>query len=312
MDEKFVSGESKYFEKRFSLENYDLAATLDSGQVFRWSFSEDNNSWEGPVGENWVTLTQSGGDVIARTAAPPGDWHWLEDYFQFNFNITQILDSFPCDDQILKMAYDYTPGLRLLNQDHWECLASFILSSNKQIVHIRQMISNLCNHYGVAIPGTSGSYQFPSPEVLAACEETELRELKLGYRAGFLRNSAKMVADGDIDLASIAGMETEMAREELMKLPGVGPKIADCVLLFGYGKYDAFPVDTWILKVLVQAYFRGRHKPLSQLQVFSRKHFGPYRGYAQQFLFHWVRTCPQSSDFLSPLITENPVKKTKK
>jgi N-glycosylase/DNA lyase len=184
-------------------------------------------------------------------------------------------------------------GLRLLRQDPWECLASFICSSTKQIVQIQQMVALLSRRYGEPLPvppGTDPAWSFPTVQRLAAASEAELRECKLGFRAPFLCQTARKVAAGEVDLARLPEMPLDEARACLLALPGVGVKIADCVLLFAGGFQEAFPVDVWIIKALRELYFPHRRPKLPRLRQFSRSHFGPYAGYAQQYLFHYMRT----------------------
>jgi len=184
-------------------------------------------------------------------------------------------------------------GLRLLRQEPWECLASFICSSTKQIVQIQQIVGLLCRRFGetLAVPlGTEPAWAFPTVERLAGASEAELRACKLGFRAPYLSGAARKLAAGDIDLARLAERPLEEARAALVTLPGVGVKIADCVLLFAYGFHEAFPMDVWIIKALQQLYFPKRPPKLPRLRRFSQTHFGPYGGYAQQYLFHYMRT----------------------
>lgn len=274
----------------FAVRDYDLAATLNSGQAFRWNLVE--GGWEGVVAGKWVRLKQTGSGIAAETAAPVDDWNWLRTYLQADVQIDEIVASFP-DDEPMRAAVETCRGLRLLRQDFWECLASFILSSNKQILQIRQMVAAICERFGERVPSSRDGealYAFPSAARVAACTEAELRECKLGYRAPYLRNSARMVADGDVDLAALPGLDCAAAREELIRLPGVGRKIADCALLFGGGFPEAFPIDVWILKALKELYFqRKRNVTPKRIQAFSETYFGPNSGYAQQYLFHYMR-----------------------
>src|SRR5271156_5667862 len=186
-------------------------------------------------------------------------------------------------------------GLRLLRQDPWECLASFILSSTKQIVQIRQIVSLLCERFGERLapqPPVFNEllYSFPTPERLAVLTEAELRACKMGFRAPSLLAAARQIADGKFDLEKIRRLDYAEARAELMKLRGVGGKIADCVLLFAYGFDSAFPVDVWIERALQRLYFPRRRASEPRLRRFAATHFGPHAGYAQQYLFHYMRT----------------------
>jgi 3-methyladenine DNA glycosylase/8-oxoguanine DNA glycosylase len=337
--------------------NYDLAATLDSGQAFRWQ--EQNNSWIGVIGKHWVRLTQTPDGIHAITAAPVENWDWLRQFLQTEIDLTAVLKTFP-DDEPMRAAVANCRGLRLLRQDPWECLASFILSSTKQIVQIRQIVSMLCERFGepvfslssqkggedrgeeanyfrVQIPspqpyprlggarekkprglhkllaylsvplsplngeraGVRGNfiskenplfYSFPTAERLARASEVELRACKMGFRAPSLLAAARQIAEGRFDLERIRQLPHAEACAELMRLRGVGGKIADCVLLFAYGFDSAFPVDVWIERALQQLYFPRRRASKQRLRRFAATHFGPHAGYAQQYLFHYIRT----------------------
>lgn len=269
--------------------DYDLAATLDSGQAFRWVRRGD--SWESVIGGRWVTLRQDGGCIAAGTNRSPDDWGWLRNYLRCDEALEPILNSFP-DDQPMKVSVAACRGLRLLRQEPWECLASFICSASKRIVQIRQIVDHLCTRHGTVVgPPTARVRQdFPSADRLAACSEPELRECKMGWRARYVRDSAAMVAAGEVDLRGLASLDCATARRELLRLPGVGRKVADCVLLFAYGFQEAFPVDVWIGRGLRELYFPRRKPTRQRLEKFAASHFGPYAGYAQQYLFHYVRT----------------------
>lgn len=243
------------------------------------------NSHPGP-------LPYAGGEgvIVARTVTPQTDWRWLEDYLQIHVDLPAIFATFP-QDAPMQIAVERCHGLRLLRQEPWECLASFILSSTKQIVQIRQIVVRLCELHGDQNPGFAGepAFAFPTPEQIAALSEAQLRQCKMGFRAPYLRAAARRVADGALDLAGLARLELAEARAHLLSLPGVGPKIADCVLLFACGFPTAFPVDVWVMRALRQFYFRNRRIPLARLREFSTTHFGPHGGYAQQYLFHSLR-----------------------
>jgi N-glycosylase/DNA lyase len=180
----------------------------------------------------------------------------------------------------------------LLRQNPWECLASFILSSTKQIVQIQQIVGLLCERFGerVVVPeGHEPVFAFPTFLRLAQISEAELRACKMGFRAPYLLASAKMLANHEIILENLHRCSVDEARTELLKFPGVGNKIADCVLLFAYGFPTAFPVDVWVMKALRELYFPKRRVKLNRLKKFSQSHFGPNAGYAQQYLFHYMR-----------------------
>jgi N-glycosylase/DNA lyase len=269
--------------------DYDLAATFTCGQVFRWQ--RHGKDWTGVIGTRWVCLQADQDSITAATAEPVSDWSWLTDYLQLGLDLDGLLRTFP-DDEPMRAAAAACRGLRLLRQDPWECLVSFILSSTKQIVQIRQIISLLCEHYGEPLTVAAGHepvHAFPSAARLAATTEPELRACKMGFRAAFLHATARRVVEGRFDIARVESLPLEAARAELMSLPGVGRKVADCVLLFAYGFPSVFPVDVWIMKALRQLYFPRRQVSLARLHRFASSHFGPHAGYAQQYLFHYIR-----------------------
>lgn len=275
----------------FPVCDYDLDETLGSGQAFRWQAHGD--AWEGVIGEQWVRLQRTTAGIHAEAAAPQQDWHWLEEFLQIKVNIADVLQTFP-DDEPMRRAVASCRGLRLLRQEPWECLASFILSSTKQIVQIREIVHLLTERYGqhVITPNKSGpAHAFPSAERIAACSETELRACKMGFRAPYLLKTAQMIVSDVVNLEDLKSLALSEARARLLLFPGVGRKIADCVLLFGYGFPQAFPVDVWIMRALRELYFpRKRKVTPQQILEFSERHFGPNGGYAQQYLFHYMRT----------------------
>jgi N-glycosylase/DNA lyase len=279
--------------RTFEVADYDLDATLTSGQAFRWERHE--HAWLGVVANRWVRLRAGPNSITAETAKPVADWDWLADYLQLTLTLEEILLTFP-EDEPMRAAVRACRGLRLLRQGPWECLASFILSSTKQIIQIRQIIALLCERYGDPVPVAPGhrpAFSFPCPDRLASLSEAELRACKMGFRAPYLLETSKLVAGGQLDLVQLARLQVESARGELLKLPGVGRKVADCVLLFAYGFQSAFPVDVWVTKALQSLYFsRRRQVGLQKLHRFAASHFGPNAGYAQQYLFHYMRTKP--------------------
>ena len=268
--------------------NYNLDATLSSGQSFRWK--KAGKTWEGIIGEKWIRLHSDNEYIIAESSCLQDNWKWLEKYLQINFDLDQAINSFP-DDKPMQNALHATPGLRLLRQDYWECLAAFILSATKQIIQIQQMVDLLSKKYGklIASEGTLPTFSFPSIEAIANRTETELRECKLGFRAPYLIAAARDILNGKINWQQIPSMDSDEARKELVKLRGVGQKIADCVLLFAGGHHHVFPVDVWIERALKKLYFTKKIPSTKQLRHFADNHFGPFAGLAQQYIFHHAR-----------------------
>jgi len=269
--------------------DFDLSATLDSGQVFHWH--RKGGLFFGLVDDQMVALVQPQKDTLRVVA---GDVEKARHFFALDHDLDAIRATLPPDDPHLTAALAHAPGLRILRQPSWECLATFITSSMKQVAHIRQISLKLRQRFGKHVGTVEGVelFAYPKPEALARAGEAALRECGLGYRAKFLHQCASLIADGTFDLQAVAALDDEAAEEKLCELPGVGPKIAQCTLLFGFGRLGMFPVDVWIERVLQSLYFaKARRKPETlRLKSFVRDHFGPYRGYAQQWLFHHART----------------------
>ncbi|MEO5803611.1 MAG: DNA glycosylase [Verrucomicrobiota bacterium] len=280
----------KRSQKFFPVGDYDLTATLSSGQAFRWRFHD--GTWESVIDSRWIRLRQSKNEIIAETAIPISEWNWIINYLQLEVNLPEVISTFPGDEP-MRAAVKSCHGLRLLRQNPWECLASFILSSTKQIVQIQQIVGLLCDRFGqrVVVPnGHEPMFAFPTFARLAQVSEAELRSCKMGFRAPYLLATAKMLVSKEVVLENLHHRSIDEARSELLKFSGVGNKIADCVLLFAYGFPTAFPVDVWVMKALRELYFPKRRVKLNRLQKFSQTHFGPNAGYAQQYLFHYMRT----------------------
>lgn len=274
----------------FTARNFHLGHTLECGQAFRWRRLTDGG-YEGVIGRAVVRATQVG-DKLAFTGAPEGT---LAHYFQLHENLAAIVGTFP-NDPHMQRAVAFGCGMRLLRQEPWECLASFICSSAKQFVQICQVVDNLCHALGEPLEtGGRNEFAFPSVAAVARATHGQLWACKMGFRAKNLLAAARLIDSGKVRLEAVAAMDYQRAVEELTKLPGVGPKVADCALLFGWGRQEAFPIDVWIERALRRLYFAGqRHVTRRQLVEFHRSYFGPYAGYAQQYLFHYVRNNPQS------------------
>jgi len=277
---------------------FDLAKTLDSGQVFHWE--EGGSGFIGTIGDRAVFVDQRGEVLRAKVASASSrfleknaqDAHaTVAHYFALDHPLEEICASFP-KDPMMNAARDFCRGLRIIRQPKWECLATFICSSMKQVAHIRQISVALRKRFGQQREiGDHLVYNFPSAPRLARASEKELRECKLGYRAENLRSTARLVSSGKANLEAWSAFADADLRKQLCALPGVGPKIANCVMLFAYERLRAFPIDVWIERVLGQQYFPSRKKMTAQqLRDFSETYFGEHGGYAQQYLFHHART----------------------
>jgi len=267
----------------------NLDATLAGGQAFCWR-REATGHWRGWI-DGRPCLVWMHGDAL-RAVGPGLTRDAVSAYFGLDLPMADILASFP-SDAWLDQARAYAPGLRILRQDPWETLCNFICSSLKQITQIEQINHHLRRTFGEKF--ADDLYTFPTAGRLAQATEQQLRACRLGFRARHLHVAARQIASGEISLARIATLPTPEAREQLMRARGVGEKVANCVLLFAYGRAEAFPIDVWVERVLRRLYFKHNSKAgHDKLRAFAHAHFGPYRGYAQQFLFHWIRTDPNA------------------
>jgi len=280
---------------RIRAPDFNLEQTLNSGQVFHWE--KAGRGFVGTIGDRALCLEQCGESLKVRfggtpkpareTRALPGI---VTRYFALDHPLGTICDSFP-KDPVMNAARDFCHGLRIIRQPQWECLATFICSSMKQVAHIRQISLALRERFGGQQRIDDHLvYAFPSARRLAQASEKELVECKLGYRAKNLRATARLVSSGQADLDAWSVLSDAELRKQLCALPGVGPKIANCVMLFAYERLRAFPIDVWIERVLRQHYFSRRRKMTARrLHEFCESYFGEHGGYAQQYLFHHAR-----------------------
>lgn len=271
--------------------DFALMTTLNSGQVFHWE--KIGNAFYGMIDDRAVCVEQRGAALYAeaesRGVASPTS-KLIRHYFALDHPLDEIHASFP-RDPVMDAAREFCNGLRIIRQPKWECLATFICSSMKQVAHIRQISRALRQRYGTEkeICGQK-VFSFPPADRLAGRSEDELRKCGLGYRARTLLETAKQIASGEVSLPSWEELPDDQLRQQLCQLPGVGAKIANCVMLFAYQRLKAFPIDVWIERVLREKYFPGRRKVSTQtLAEFAATHFGMHGGYAQQYLFHHAR-----------------------
>ena len=270
--------------REIAAKDFDLAPTLDSGQVFHWEKCGDG--YAGTIGSLGVYVEQrrewlrfSGVTAEAIT-----------NYFALDHPLAEICRSFP-DDPAMSAARDFCQGLRIIRQPRWECLATFITSSMKQVAHIRQICRALRTRYGKRQRVMDCEvHSFPAASRIAKLTEPDLQACALGYRAKNLLATARLVATGGADLERWRELSDDALRARLCELPGVGAKVANCVMLFAYERLRAFPIDVWIERVLKQKYFpRKRSVNATQLRTFCETYFGEHGGYAQQYLFHHAR-----------------------
>ena len=266
---------------------FSLDLTLSCGQVFRWDRQPDG-WWYGVVGNRVIKITQ---DTTSLTfdGAPAS---FIRHYFSLDADLDRITASFD-RDPFIHNAIVRCHGLRVVRQPAWECLISYICATNSNIPMIRKRISHIAQTYGKPLEFEDRTYfTFPGPASLAATCTSALSNCKLGYRSPYVLETAGDIADEKGWHDSIASLPYEQARSALMKLQGVGPKAADCILLFAFQNYEAFPVDVWIRRIMKEHYIKtlGSGSSLTgweydTIRRFARRHFGEFCGYAQEYLF---------------------------
>ncbi len=277
---------------------YNLARTLTSGQCFRWHMSPATAG--GTAGE-----VAARGIVDGAVALVSQGQHGLSvawegragslSLFRRHLGADQpiaVIERTLARDRVLRRVLRDTSGIALMRQDPWECLVSFVVSAFNNIPKITQSVRLIARRFGRRIGGATGpdAWSFPRPEQLADAHPAALRGCILGYRAPYIRALARGVADGRVDLDRIARLPHADARAALLDLPGVGEKVADCVLLFALGHHEAFPVDVWVQRAVERWYFAGRHITPRTIRAWSRDRFGELAGYAQQHIFAAARS----------------------
>jgi N-glycosylase/DNA lyase len=255
-------------------DNFSLKDTLECGQCFRWDIQPDQ-SFVGVVGNKVKRISQNGKEVIFHNTTPQEFENFWCEYFDFNTNYNQIRKNLTADD-IMKTASTLCDGIHILKQDPWETLCSFIISQNNNIPRIKGIVSRLCENFGEHIE--NGYYSFPSFEIIANQTVESLAPLRSGFRAKYILDAAKKLSSGKVDINRIKEADFENAKNELMSILGVGNKVADCALLYGFYRLEAFPEDVWIKRAMNEFYPNGLPTQYKQ-----------YAGIAQQYLFHYIR-----------------------
>ena len=250
----------------------NIALTLDCGQAFRWSAADDG-VFCGIAFKKHLRLKQEGDSItLFNTSKDDFENIWRR-YFDLDRDYAAIIASY--SDEKLKTACKEYPGIRILRQEPWETVCSFIISANNNIPRIKGIIERLCENFGEK---TEGGYTFPEPSALAALSEADLAPIRSGFRAKYIIDAAKKFSTGEVDPARIEKESFEDAKAELLKIKGVGEKVAQCSLLYGFGRTEAFPRDVWVKRIVSELYPDGLPECIKGTE-----------GIAQQYLFHWRR-----------------------
>lgn len=258
-------------------DNFDIAQICNSGQCFRMKQLE-GDTYSVIAGEKYLELTQNGRNCIFNCSNDEFETFWKH-YFDLDTDYGKYIELINPKDIYLKSAAEFGYGIRILNQDLWEMVVSFLISQQNNIIRIRKCIQNISEKYGELKVDTNGTsyYAFPAAEVLALLSEDELKECNLGYRSKYVVRTARSIVDGEVSLDEMKRMPYKKAKEELLKLFGVGEKVADCICLFALHHLEAFPVDTHINQALKKHYHRG----------FPKRRYKGCEGIMQQYIFYY-------------------------
>ena len=284
--------EQEYILK--NVKSFELKDIFDCGQCFRWN-EEVDGSYTGVFNSNVINVRKIGNDVYFKGICEDDIQKEVEEYFDLNRNYENIKNELAKIDINMKNSIKYGTGIRILNQDLWETIISFIISANNNIPRIKGIIERLSKTYGKKIVWNSKEYYtFPTPEELKNVTVEEYRKLGLGFRDIRLYETTRMVLNKEINLEKLYDEpNTSKVRNELLKLSGVGPKVADCILLFSdLSRFDVFPIDVWVRRVMNDLYIKEDDETKvskKKIESLAKEKFGSLSGIAQQYLFYWKR-----------------------
>lgn len=267
--------------------DFYLPHIFECGQCFRWN-RQENGEYIGVAGGRVLRLGQRGAEVVLYdTTRQAYDEFWKQ-YLHLDYDygtVKQTLSS----DPVLSMAAESGYGIRILRQQPWECTVSFIISASNNIPRIKKIIDALCANFGEHIVYQGKEYYtFPSPERIASLNLEELAVIRAGFRDKYILDAARKTADGELDFTELEKAETQKARDMLMRVSGIGRKVADCILLFGCGRHEVFPVDVWIKRIMEYYYFENQQN-IKNIAETANEKFGTLSGFAQQYLFYYAR-----------------------
>ena len=268
-------------------DSFELSHIFDCGQCFRWNRNPDG-SFSGVAMDRALKISKHDGKVIfLNTSIDDFNNIWRE-YFDLNTSYSEIKKELS-SDKILKEAIGYGDGIRILKQDLWECVVSFIISASNNIPRIKKIVENLCCNFGEKISYMGEIfYTFPTPEKINSLTLEDLSVIKAGFRDKYILDAAEKFVSGEISYDKLSNMSAEEAKKTLMTIKGVGNKVADCIVLFGLSKCESFPVDVWIKRIMEYCYFDGEES-IEKISAFAKEKFGTLGGYAQQYLFFYAR-----------------------
>jgi len=282
---RYVQEDDKVVLTDFS--DFDITETLECGQCFRFDKTDEDEFVVIAVNKV-IYIKQYGMERVEFYPCTVSEFEniWIK-YFDLDRDYIKIKEILSEDDSIMKEAIEFASGIRILNQEPYECLISFIISQNNRIPMIKKVIENISREYGNDLRG--GYYSFPAAEVLNRVSEEELMKCKTGFRAKYIKDAVEKLSSGEILIENLKDMETDELRRELLNIHGVGPKVADCTMLFSMGKGEVFPIDVWVRRVMQYFYFNDEEVSMKKIHTFADEKWGEYAGFAQQYLFHYAR-----------------------
>lgn len=273
-------------------ESFNLKHIFECGQCFRWN-KQNDGSYIGVFKGNVLKVYEDNKKVVFKGICKDNIKDVCNDYFDLSTDYKKIKDKLSKVDNNMKTSIDYGYGIRILHQDVWEALISFIISANNNIPRIKGIIEKMSKQYGKEIVFENKKYYtFPTPEELSKASVEDLRALGMGFRDKRIYDTTRKVLEEKWNLYDLENEDTENAREKLLTFPGVGPKVADCIMLFSLKKYDVFPIDVWVRRVMNDLYIKKQDEAKvnkKELENLAIKKYGNLAGLAQQYLFYWRR-----------------------
>ena len=268
-------------------QDFELSHIFDCGQCFRFNRASDS-SYIGVAMGRAVEIEQKGDRVVLYTSKEDFDGIWRH-FLDLDRDYGAIKSRLRQNDEIMRSAIGCGEGIRILNQELWETVVSFIISASNNIPRIKGIIERLCEAFGDRIEYRGNTYySFPDAETINALSLSDLAVIRAGFRDKYIKAAAEAVVNGDLSLDTLRSMPTPEAKKALMSVKGIGNKVSDCILLFGLGRADSFPVDVWIKRIMEYCYFDGE-QPIKVISEFAENKFGALGGYAQQYLFFYAR-----------------------
>lgn len=268
-------------------DSFALSHIFDCGQCFRWNMNEDK-SFTGVAKGRVLKISQEENNIIFHSTSLEDFNNIWKDYFDLNTDYSEIKKELS-SDSVLKEAIRYGEGIRILKQDLWECVVSFIISASNNIPRIKKIIELLCSNFGEKIFYMDKEYYtFPTPEKIHSLSADDLSIIKAGFRDKYILDAAEKFVSGEISYEMLSKMSSSDAKKTLMTIKGVGNKVADCIILFGLSKCESFPVDVWIKRIMEYCYFDGE-ETIDKISAFAKEKFGRLGGFAQQYLFFYAR-----------------------